>query len=203
IVNYSRDLFEEGTIKRLTSHYTNVLRGVLDDSERPIFELSLLSEAERKQIVVEWNRTGRLYPQDRSIHELFQEQAVQVSERIALISEGEWVSYGELNRRANQLGNYLQKLKVGPEVVVALYLERSVEMVVALMGVLKAGGAYLPLDPQSPLGRLSYMLKDAGVEVVLTEQVLEERLSAYERETVLIDKDWARVSEERESEPES
>src|SRR4029079_5093646 len=104
--------------------------------------------------------------------------------QIALIGEDQQVSYGELNRRANQLGNYLRRLGVGPEVVVGLCLERSVEMVVALMGTLKAGGAYLPLDPGYPLERLGYMLEDAGVGVALTQRKLEEKLPAFLGQTV-------------------
>src|SRR6266545_921703 len=206
-VNYNRDLFEEGTIERLIGHYTNALRwiapGVLEEGdERPISELSLLSDGEREQIIVEWNQTGRPYPKDRRVHELFREQAERTPERIALIGGGEQVSYRELNRRANQLGRYLQRLGVGPDVVVGLCLERSAEMVIALMGVLKAGGAYLPLDPSYPLERLGYMLEDAGVGVVITTQELERRLPAHWGQTVWLDLEWEKVSEEDEGEPE-
>src|SRR6266511_833921 len=207
VVSYSRDLFEEGTIERLIGHYTNALRwiapGVLEEGdERPISELSLLSDGEREQIIVEWNQTGRPYPKDRRVHELFREQAERTPERIALIGGGEQVSYRELNRRANQLGRYLQRLGVGPDVVVGLCLERSAEMVIALMGVLKAGGAYLPLDPSYPLERLGYRLEDAGVGVVTTTQELERRLPAYLGQTVLVDPEWEEVGGEREGEPE-
>ena len=149
------------------------------------------------------SRPRRPYPEDRCVHELFAEQAERTPERIALICEEQQVSYGELNRRANQLGHYLQGLGVGPEVVVGLCLERSVEMVVGLLGVLKAGGAYLPLDPEYPLERLGYMLEDAGVGVVLTERELEERLPAFWGQTVCLDEEWERIGEESESEPES
>jgi amino acid adenylation domain-containing protein len=203
VVVYSRDLFEAGTIERLMSHYRNVLRGMAEEGGRPISDLSLLSEAEREQIVVEWNQTRRSYPEGRCIHELFREQAERSPERIALMYEGHQVSYRELNRRANQLGNYLQKIGVGPEVLVGLYLERSVEMVVALMGVLKAGGGYLPLDSAYPLERIAFMLEDAGVGVALTRRKFEERLPAYWGQTVLIDGEWERISEQSEGEPES
>jgi non-ribosomal peptide synthetase component F len=162
VVTYRRDLFEAETIERLMNHYLNVLRGIVRDSRRPVRELSLLSEGEREQIVVEWNETARPYPQDRCVHQVFAEQAEKAPDRIALVSEGKQVSYGELERRANQLGRYLQGLGVGPEVVVGICLERSVEMIVAVMGALKAGGAYLPLDSGLPLERMSYMLEDAG-----------------------------------------
>jgi len=173
IVNYNRDLFEAETIELLMGRYTNVLRAIVEKVEKPIRELSLLSDAEREQIVVEWNETGRPYPKDRCIHELFAEQAERTPDQTALICEGRQVSYRELDRRANQLGRYLQGLGVGPEVAVGLCLERSFDLVVALLGVLKAGGAYLPLDPEYPLERLSYMLEDAGVGVALTMRELE------------------------------
>src|SRR5262249_42727237 len=187
-------------------HYTNLLRGMVpgvhqEDSERPVAELSLLSEQEREQIVVEWNQTARPHPpylHARCIHELFREQAEQTPDRIALVSEELWVSYRELNRRANQLATYLRRLGVRPEVLVGLCLERSVEMVVAVLGVLKAGGAYLPLDPESPLERLSYMLEDAGAGVMLTKQELEAHLPAYGGQTVLMDVEWEKIGRESE-----
>src|SRR5262249_3111331 len=112
-VNYSRDLFEQETIGRLMSHYLNLLRGIVEDSEKPISELSLLSHQEREQIVMEWNQMGRPYPNNRRIHELFREQAERTPEQMALICQGEQLSYRELNRRANQLAAYLQGLGVG------------------------------------------------------------------------------------------
>jgi amino acid adenylation domain-containing protein len=202
-VTYSRDLFEKETIERLTSHFTNLLKEIAEDSERPISELNLLSDWEREQMVVEWNRTARTFHQDRRIDELFTEQAERVPDRIALICEGVGLSYRELNRRANQLGRRLQSLGVGPEVVVGLCLERSVEMVVALMGVLKSGGAYLPLDPELPLERLGYMLEDAGAGVVLTERELENRLPSHWGQTVLLDEEWGQISREGENNPQS
>ena len=203
VAEYSRDLFEEETIERLMSHYANVLMAIADDREKPIAELNLLSAAEREQIVVVWNETGRSYPQGWCAHELFTEQAVRAPERIALISEGQMVSYGALNRRANQLGRYLQRLGVGPEVVVGVCLERSVEMVIAVMGVLKAGGAYLPLDSEYPLERLSFMVEEAGVGAVMTQRKLEGRVPAFWGQMVLMDEEWERISEERKDEPES
>jgi amino acid adenylation domain-containing protein/non-ribosomal peptide synthase protein (TIGR01720 family) len=203
VVEYSRDLFEPETIERLMSHYTNVLREIVEKGEKPVCSLSLLSVEERKQIVVEWNATERPYPQDQCIHELFRKQVARSPERIALVSEGRWVSYQELNRRANQLAAYLQRLGVGPEVVVGLCLERSVEMIVAMMGALKAGGAYLPLDPEYPLERLALMLEDAGVGVALTDRKLEGRLPAYWGQVVRLDLEWEKITGESEEEPSS
>ena len=201
-VTYSRDLFEEQTIERLMSHYLNVLRGIVESEGRPVSELDFLSDQEREQILVEWNKTRRPYPEDRCVHELFQEQSSRTPDRVALVCNGQQLSYRELDRRTNQLAAYLQALGVGPEVVVGLCLERSVEMVVGLMGALKAGGAYLPLDPEAPLERLSYLLEDAGVGVVLTGRELEKRLPSFLGQTVLLDVEWEKISEESESEPE-
>jgi non-ribosomal peptide synthetase component F len=138
----------------------------------PLRDLNVLPASERRQLLVEWNSTERSYRNDRYLHELIAEQAKRNGEAIAVKSEEGELSYGELNRRANQVGRYLQRLGVGPEVVVGLCLERSVEMVVGLLGVLKAGGVYLPLDAEYPLERLGYMLEDAGVGVVLTQRAL-------------------------------
>jgi amino acid adenylation domain-containing protein len=201
VMNYSRDLFEPETIDRLMSHYTNVLRTAVEDGERRISWLSLLSVEEREQIVVEWNETGSPYPKDRCVHDLITEQSECGPDRVALMYEMEQVSYGELNRRANQLGNYLQRLGVGPDVVVGMCLPRSVEMVVALLGTLKAGGCYLPMDPESPLERLSYMMEDAVVGVALTVRELEGRLPAFWGQTICLDSDWERIGAESESEP--
>ena len=203
VTEYDRELFEPATIERLIGHYGNILKGILEEEGRAVSELSLLSDEEREQIVEVWNQTARQYPGEECLHELFAEQARQAPERIAAVSEWEQLSYGELNRRANQLGRYLQRLGVGPEVVVGLCLERSVEMVVGALGALKAGGAYLPLDAESPLERLGYMLEDAGVGVVLTQRALEARLPVFWGQTVLLDEEWERIGEESDSEPES
>ena len=201
MLNYSRDLFEAGTIERLMSHYTNVMRAVAEDSGRRISGLSLLSEEEREQIVVKWNETGRPYPKDRRVHELIAEQGERSPDRVALMYEERQVSYGELNRRANQLGNYLQRLGVGPEVVVGVCLPRSEEMVVALLGALKAGGCYLPLDPESPVERLSYMMEETGVVVALTVRELERRLPAFFGQAVCLDGEWETIGAESERGP--
>jgi amino acid adenylation domain-containing protein len=201
-VGYSRDLFDAETIERLISHYANVLRGIVD-CERPVCELSLLSDQERAQIVVEWNQTERPYPQAQCIHDLFREQADRRPDQVALIGEQGQMSYRELNRRANRLGCYLQNRGVGPEVVVGLCVERSIEMVVAVLGVLKAGGAYLPLDPGYPLERLSYMIEDARIGIVLTEARLEERLPVSWGQTICLDQEREQIGEHSEKEPES
>ena len=169
-LEYSSDLFEAGTIERLARHFQTLLSDAVQHPERSISELQLLASEERAQVVEEWNRTERVYEGGQCIHELFEAQAARTPEQIAVVSEQEALSYEELNARANQLAHYLRRMGVGPEVLAGLMLERSVAMVVALLGVLKAGGAYVPLDPHYPAERLRYMVRDAGVAVLVTEQ---------------------------------
>ena len=129
---------------------------------------------------MEWNRTDVEYRQ-RSVHEMFEEQAERRPEAVAVEYEGRQLSYGELNRRANQLGHYLRKQGVGPEVRVGICVERSLEMVVGLLGILKAGGAYVPLDPNHPAERLSFMLSDSGARVLVTQGQLEKECGRVRR----------------------
>ena len=127
-----------------------MLEGVVADADQRIGELPLLTASERHQLLVEWNDTATDYPQDRCIHQLFEEQAARTPDAVAVVFEDERLSYGELDARANQLAHHLRGCGVGPEVVVGLCLERSPEMVIGLLAILKAGGAYLPLDPAYP-----------------------------------------------------
>jgi amino acid adenylation domain-containing protein len=167
VIEYSTDLFDEATIERMSCHYENLLGGAVADEGQRLSELPMMSEAERRQVLREWNETAAEYERERSIKEMIEEQAEQAGERVAVVYEGEHVTYGELNRRANQLANYLRRRGVGPEEVVGICMARSVEMVVGLVGIVKAGGAYLPLDPGYPTHRLAYMLKDAQAKVLL------------------------------------
>jgi len=201
-IDYNTDLFDEWRIRRMSEHFRALIEAVTANPEKRIDEIDLLNERERRQILVEWNETEKAYPQALLVHVMFAKQAERTPDRIALIVEGQRLSYGELNGRANQLAHYLQGLGVGPEVVVGLCLERSAEMVVAILGVLKAGGAYLPLDPEYPLERLGYLLEDAGAGVVLTQRELEARLPVFWGQTVCLDSEWERIGAERESNPE-
>ena len=171
---YNADIFEGSTIGNMVGHYLRVLEEMVRDPEQRIGELCLLGEEEKQQVLVEWNRTEREYP-SRTIHELFASQAGRTPEAIAVVCGGEKLSYEELNARANQLGHYLRQQGVGPEVRVAVCLERSVEMVAALLAVLKAGGAYVPLDPAYPEERLRFMVEDSEAAVLLTESRFANR----------------------------
>jgi amino acid adenylation domain-containing protein len=176
-IHYDAQLFRREEIGRLAEQYLSLLRSAIHAPEAVLKELEILSQGERGRILREFNRVGRQAEREAEpIHQLIEAQAVRQPEAVAVVVEEQELSYGELNRRANQLGHYLQGLGVGPEEVVGLCLERSVELVVGMVGILKAGGAYLPLDPVLPVGRLRGMLADGGVRVVVSERRLGEEL---------------------------
>ncbi|MFL6332079.1 MAG: amino acid adenylation domain-containing protein [Pyrinomonadaceae bacterium] len=203
LVEYSTDLFEPATVERLTGNFRTLLEGVAADPGRRVSDLPLLSGAERERILSEWNATGAEYPWGECIHHLFEERAVRTPDAVAVVFEGRRLTYAELNRRANQLAHRLRALGVGPEVLVGLCVERSPEMVVGLLATLKAGGAYLPLDPSYPLERLAYMLGDAQVPVLLTTEGLVERLPSHWAHVICLDPDREEIGRESESNPES
>ncbi len=193
---YDRALFGQEFVQGLIRHFETLLLRMAAEPEVPLTTLSMLSHAEKQQLLVEWNDTAAPYPKDKSIHELFEAQAQKTPDAIALVFEGEQLSYGELNGRANQLARHLRNLGVGPEVQVALCVERGLEMVVGLVGILKAGGAYLPLDPAYPQDRLAYMLEDSGAKVLLTQGRVAGLLPDGGVRRVVLDEGWAEVAEE-------
>src|ERR1051326_2267819 len=155
----------------------------------------MLSASERNQLLIEWNQTSADYPQQQCIHQLFEAQVEKTPTAIAAIYEQTRIHYQELNRVANQLGHYLQHMGVRAESLVAVCLERSIETIVALLGIMKAGGAYLPLDPQYPQARLEYMLADSNARVLITERGLLERLPSTQRQVISIDEDWPAIAQ--------
>jgi len=175
-LEYAADFFQAETIERMAHHLQVLLAAVVANPELPISKIPILTAAERHQLLVEWNDTARDFPSASCIHELFAEQAAKTPDALAVSFEEQQLTYGELDARSNQLARYLQGLKVGPGTLVALCIERSPEMVVALLGILKAGGAYLPLDPAYPKERLAFMLDDAQAPVLLTQAKLLQKL---------------------------
>ncbi len=163
---YNRDLFEHETIERMASHLMSLLEGIADDPDTRLSRLPLLTAAEREQLQ-NWNARVD-HPAGPCVYRIFESQANQAPDRIAVVAENETLTYGELNCRANRVAHALQLVGVAPDAVVGLQLERSVELVVGILGTLKAGGAYLPLDPKNPAERTSFILKDAGVQAFLT-----------------------------------
>jgi amino acid adenylation domain-containing protein len=200
---YNTDLFEVDTIRRMAGHLQTLLSGIIANPEQNLWELPLLTEAEKAQLL-EWNDTQTEYPLLQCIHELFEEQVERTPDAVAVVFENQKLTYRQLNERANQLAHHLQKLGVGPEVVVGICLERSLEMVIGLLGILKAGGAYLPLDPAYPQQRLAFMLSDAQVPVLLTQQRLGEKLPQQKAQVVYLDTDWdSSIARESQQNPTS
>src|SRR5205809_2658416 len=165
---YATDLFTAESTARMGRHLTELLRSITEDPEKSISELNLMPVAERHQILVEWNQTERDYPRDKCVHQLFEEQVERMPEAVAVVFEGQFLTYRELNLRADQLGYHLRSLGVRPDVLVGLCVERSLEMVVALLGILKAGGAYWALEENLPEERLRFLIGDARPKMILT-----------------------------------
>jgi len=185
-LEYDGRRFDDTSIERMLGHLTSLLEGMTGDLNRSVGQLSMLSAAERRQLLFEWNQTSESYRSQVSLHQLFSEQVKRTPEATAVVFENEQLSFAELENRANQLAHYLRRRGVGPEVLIAVCMERSVEMVVALLGILKAGGAYVPLDPGYPPERLSFMLADAGVKILLTQRSLELDLGVNDLERIYL-----------------
>jgi amino acid adenylation domain-containing protein len=190
LVEYNPDLFEPATISRMLGHFQTLLDGILENPERRLSELPLLRPAEKHEILIEWNATRTDYGDKHILHHLIEAQAERTPSAIALRFEDRHLSYDELNRRANQLAHHLLNLGVRVETLVGLFAERSIEMVIALLAILKCGAAYVPFDTEYPKDRLAFMLEDACPPVLLTQQHLIARLPDYGGHVVTLDSDW-------------
>ncbi len=190
---YRTDLFDAASIERMAGHFENLLQAIVADPNQNVATLPMLAEAERTELLHRWNKSQE-FPAQVCIHQLFEEQAKRFPQNIALSYEGQSMSYAELNARSNQLARYLGKMGIGPDVLVGLCMERSLDLVVAILGILKAGGAYLPLDPRYPKDRLTFMVEDAKPPVILTQYDLKDLLP--EGNVVALDADWAEVERE-------
>ncbi|NET44012.1 non-ribosomal peptide synthetase [Okeania sp. SIO2B3] len=193
---YNRDLFEAETINRMLSHYQNLLSAAVENPELPIGKLPLMSQTEQQQLLVEWNNTKTDYSSEKCIHELFESIVETTPDAVAVAFGAEKLTYSQLNRKANKLAHYLQKLGVGPEVLVGICVERSVEMIIGILSILKAGGAYVPLDPSYPQLRLNYMIEDAQLSVLLTQQQWLNYLPDTIESVICLDTDWEMISQE-------
>ena len=193
---YNRQRFEEGTIRRMLGHLKNLLESIASDPNQRLATVRMLDDDERRQIVHEWNDTAMAYDSDSCIHEIFERQAERTPDAAALIYDEQVISYRELNRRANQLASYLRKQGVGAEKLVGIYLDRGIEMIVSLLGILKAGAGYVPLDPMYPKARQEMMVQDAGLEVVVAEEKLIGRLPEGINRVVSIDGEREEIARE-------
>ena len=186
-IEYATSLFEQSTLERYLGYLRTLLQAMAADESQTIDRLTLLPASERHQLLYEWNDTAAEFPSDKCIHELFQEQVDRTPDATAVVFEEASLSYGELNRRANQLAHHLRELGVRPDARVAICVERGFEMIVALLAVLKAGGAYVPLDPTYPVERLRYMLDDSAPTALLTQTHLRQLFSAYGEDLPVLD----------------
>ncbi|WP_426123573.1 amino acid adenylation domain-containing protein [Pseudomonas sp. PSPC2-3] len=168
-LTYATDLFDAATPKRMARHWQNLLQGMLGDPNQRVTQLPMLERLEQQVMVEQWNDTAQDYPLQQSVQQLIEAQAERTPDAQALLFDCEVLTYAQLNARANRLAHRLIQAGVGPDLLVGVAMERSVEMVVALLAVLKAGGAYVPLDPEYPRERLAYMLRDSGVQLLLTQ----------------------------------
>jgi amino acid adenylation domain-containing protein len=198
---YNSDLFESATMVRLLGHFQTLLESIVAAPDTPISRLPLLTAAEQQQVLVAWNDTQGDYPADACIHELFEAQVERTPDAVAVRFEDQQLTYRALNGRGNQVAHHLRKLGVGPEVLVGICMERSLEMVIGLLGILKAGAAYVPLDPTQPKERVAFMLEDAQIQVLLTQQKLVGELPDYNRILVCLDSDWEMIAQESEQNP--
>ena len=192
---YNTELFDENTIQRMADHYRVLLEEVVTNGDQPLKEISLLTPTERHQLLVGWNNIQKDYSQDQCIHQLFEQQVERTPSAIAVVFHDKQLTYGELNSRANQLAHYLQTLGLQPDEVVGICLERSLEMIVALLAVLKAGGAYVPLDPHYPADRLAFMMSDAQITVLVTEEPCLSSLTDSVPQTVCLKRDWSEIAQ--------
>lgn len=211
-LEYNSDLFERMTIERMLVHFQQLLQSIVADPDQSITRLSILTGAEREQLLIELNNSDAIFQSTATIHELFEEHAGAAPEATALIYRPEApaetisMSYGELNRRSNLLAHFLRDHGVGAEVIVGISTERSLEMIVGILGILKAGGAYLPLDPNYPPDRLAFMLEDSQISILLTQQVVVQRLESVlekrasnqgpELQVVRLDDGWQQIEAE-------
>ncbi len=196
LFEYSTDLFDEATIVRMQGHLQTLLEGIVANPDQRLSALPLLTTAEQQCLLVEWNQTQTAYPKDAAIHQLFEAQVKQTPDAIALILQDQSLTYQELNDRANQLAHSLRALGVDAEALVGICLDRSIDMIVGLLAILKAGGAYVPLDPAYPPERLAYMMADAQLAFLLTEQAFLEKLPNPPAKTLCMDASWTTIRQE-------
>jgi pristinamycin I synthase-3/4 len=199
VIEYASALFDRETIERLADQFKTLLADIVARPRKLISALPLLTEADREQQLVQGIGTTADYRRDVCLHELFAEQASRTPDAVALLYEADSLTYGELERRSNQLSRYLRARGVRPEAVVGLCVERSLDMVIAVLGIMKAGGAYLPLDPQYPTQRLAFMLKTAGALLTVTHSALRDRVPASAGDLVYLDAEAGQIAHQAES----
>jgi len=201
IFEYNTDLFNSSTIERLISHFQTLLENIITNPDRRISDLQILPKVEEQKILIEWNRTATDSLEEISYHQLFEKQVEKTPTTAAVVFQEDALSYEELNIRANQLANYLRKLDFTPETKVGICVDRSLAMIVGILGIFKAGGAYVPLDPTYPKERLTFILGDANISILLTQNDLINHFPDYKGKILCLDSEWELISREDVANP--
>jgi amino acid adenylation domain-containing protein len=196
IVEYNTDLYKAETIERMINHYSNLLEAIATSPDNKISRLDMLSAAEEHMLLIDFNDTAAVYPKEKSIVDLFQEQVIKSPEAIALVFKDQELSYKDLNNLSNQLAHYLQEKGVKAETLVPICIERSLEMIIGILGIMKAGAAYVPIDPDYPADRIRYMLEDTDAKLVLSSCASHGKLSGSNIVIIEIDSEWDLISRE-------
>ncbi|MEM7127317.1 MAG: amino acid adenylation domain-containing protein [Chloroflexota bacterium] len=205
---YNIDLFDQETIQRMAAHFQSLVAGIIADPHREVGQIPLVTADERQTLLYAWNETDAAYPQDACLHHLFEAQVAHTPNALAVVSDvGDHaentttLTYRELNNRANQLAHHLRDLGVGPNTLVGICVERSLEMVIGILGILKAGGAYVPFDPAYPQERITFMLEDSQVALLLTQASLVEMLPSTQTPLLSLDSQWDQISQASSEKP--
>ncbi|MGM0508289.1 MAG: amino acid adenylation domain-containing protein [Fusobacteriota bacterium] len=186
-LDYAKSLFEESTMKRFVRHYVNLLKNIMQNPQSKIKNLEIMDEKERKRILYDFNDTTKDYPKDKTVHEIFEKQVGKNPDKVAVVFENSEMTYDELNKKANRLAWTLHKKGVKPDDIIGIMIERSLEMVVGILAILKSGGAYLPIDPEYPEDRIEYMLEDSESKLLLTKSDVMDKASNFSGEIVMLD----------------
>ncbi|NFI52313.1 amino acid adenylation domain-containing protein [Clostridium botulinum] len=186
-LNFATELYKKETIYRMIEHYKNIMRSIINDKDKNISEIELLTEEEKNEILYEFNDTNVDYFKDKTLQELFEEQVERTPNNVALVFDNKSLTYKELNEKANQVANILREAGVKPDNSVGIIVERSLYMIIGIMGILKSGGAYLPIDPKTPKARISYMLSNSNTKLLLTQKHLHESIIEYEDKIINVD----------------
>lgn len=203
----SNGQYEKKFLNQISQHFQNLVNNLISSPEKPVVKLPYLSRAEEKKILIDWNKTEAVFPRDKTLHQLFEEQVVKTPDKIAVIYDDQKLSYRALNQKANQLAHYLKKQNIQPETIVAICIERSLEMIIGILGILKAGGAYLPIDPDYPHARIQYMLEDSASPILLTQNRLKTALSTGLKKIkrlpkiICLDSNWTAIAKEKTENP--
>jgi amino acid adenylation domain-containing protein len=201
VIEFNKSLFEAESIERFRNHFLAILDQIIQEPDRFVSDISLTTEAERHYLLVECNDTKKEFAEARSVHQTFEEHAAQRPEAIAVIFQDRQVTYKELNEEANQLAHYLRSIGVGPETLVGICLDRGVETIVAMLGTLKAGGAYLPLDPSYPADRISFMASDSQAPTILTQERCAAFFEGSDAQIICLETDWTTIAQQATENP--